>query len=158
MLADKTGSLIATAAQFGAEFAGVDPHVVDVLRRVRRADRRGLPALRRHPRHRLRVGRIGQDAGHRSARGHPTLPVLYALRSEDPDDARLRELVSGPLADDSLHAEALALLRVSAAVAEARRTLQSYADASRAMLAALPARPARDALEALTDVVVARTS
>ena len=43
-------------------------------------------------------------------------------------------------------------------VAEARRTLQSYADASRAMLAELPARPARDALEALTDVVVARTS
>ena len=32
VLADKTGSLIATSAQFGAEFAHVDPSVVDVLR------------------------------------------------------------------------------------------------------------------------------
>jgi heptaprenyl diphosphate synthase len=84
--------------------------------------------------------------------------VLYALRSTDSDDGRLRELVSAPLVDDSLHAEALELLRASRALAEARRTLQGYADASRAMLAELPPQPARDALEALTDVVVARTS
>ena len=57
----------------------------------------------------------GKTPGTDLREGIRTLPVLYALRSTDPDDARLRELVSGPLADDSLHAEALELLRVSAA-------------------------------------------
>jgi heptaprenyl diphosphate synthase len=158
VLADKTGSLIATSAQFGAEFARVDPSVVDVLRRF--GEQIGVA---------FQISddildiasestESGKTPGTDLREGIRTLPVLYALRSEDPDDARLRELVSGPLVDDSLHAEALELLRVSPAVTEARRTLQTYADASRALLAGLPARPARDALEALTDVVVARTS
>jgi heptaprenyl diphosphate synthase len=158
VLADKTGSLIATSAQFGAEFARVDPSLVDVLRRF--GEQIGVA---------FQISddildiasestESGKTPGTDLREGIRTLPVLYALRSEDRDDARLRELVSGPLVDDSLHAEALELLRVSPAVTEARRTLQSYADASRALLAGLPARPARDALEALTDVVVARTS
>jgi heptaprenyl diphosphate synthase len=100
----------------------------------------------------------GKTPGTDLREGVATLPVLYALRSPSPADARLRELVSGPLTDDSLHAEALRRLRASTALAEARNTLRGYADASRAMLSELPARPARDALEALTDVVVARTS
>ena len=54
-----------------------------------------LPALRRHPRHRL--GDRPSPARRRAptcARASPTLPVLYALRSTDPADARLRELLS----------------------------------------------------------------
>jgi heptaprenyl diphosphate synthase len=69
----------------------------------------------------------------------------------------LRELVSHPLVDDTEHAEALALLRASSALDDARRTLHSYADKARAMLVDLPDVPARAGFEALTDRVIERT-
>jgi geranylgeranyl pyrophosphate synthase len=71
VVAGKTGSLIATSAHYGAMFGGASREVVEALTAVRRHRRRGLPTQRRHPRHRLGVGRVGQDAGHRSARGRP---------------------------------------------------------------------------------------
>ena len=52
VLADKTGSLIATSARFGAMLAGADEPTVDVADPVRRADRRRVPALRRPARRR----------------------------------------------------------------------------------------------------------
>ncbi len=87
----------------------------------------------------------------------PTLPVLYALRSEDPAAARLRELVARPIADDAEHAEALALLRSSSALERARETLRSYAAKARSALDGLPDVPARRALALLTETVVDRT-
>ena len=85
------------------------------------------------------------------------MPVLYALRSGEPNGRRLRELVSKPLVDDEEHAEALELLRTSDALIEARKTLQGYADSSRAILVKLPDVPARAALEAVIDLVIERT-
>jgi len=83
--------------------------------------------------------------------------VLYALRSNDPAQARLRELVAAAITDDDEHAEALALLRDSPALDAARETLADYAETARTMLAALPDRPARAALEALTYTMLERT-
>ena len=69
VVADKTGSLIATSARFGARVSSADPRDRARPHRVRRGDRDGLPALRRH--HRRGVRRRGprQDTGHRPARG-----------------------------------------------------------------------------------------
>ena len=69
---------------------------------LRRAHRGGVPALRRHPRHRVGLDRVGQDAGHRPARGrrHAARAVRAARRSE-PGQARLRELVAAPITDDA---------------------------------------------------------
>ena len=58
VLADKTGSLIATSAEFGAHVRRRRPGHHRSAARVRRADRRGVPAQRRHPRHRVRIGGI----------------------------------------------------------------------------------------------------
>ena len=52
-------------------------------------------------------------------------PAFHALRSTDPADARLRELLSRPLPDDDEHAEALALLRAHPAMDLARADLKS---------------------------------
>ena len=86
-----------------------------------------------------------------------TLAVLLALRSTDPEWARLRELVSGPLVDDDLHAEALGLIRRSPALAEAREEVVRWAESARAELAPLPAGPVTDALSQMCDVVVDRS-
>ncbi|MDR1998346.1 MAG: polyprenyl synthetase family protein, partial [Frankiaceae bacterium] len=72
-------------------------------------------------------------------------------------DARLRDLLSRPLPDDGEHAEALAALRASAGLGQARAVLERYAEAARGALSALPDVPAREALDALCDYVTMRT-
>ena len=157
VLADKTGSLIATAAEFGAYYGGVDAEVVDRLRGF--GQRIGVAFQISDDILDVASESIesGKTPGTDLREGIPTLPALYALRGDDAAGARLRELVSRPLPDDDEHAEALLLLRGSPAMAAARDTLCSYADAARAALIDLPDVPARAAFEALCDLVIART-
>jgi heptaprenyl diphosphate synthase len=157
VLADKTGSLIATAAEFGAHFAGVDADVIGVLRRF--GEQIGVAFQLSDDILDIASdsAESGKTPGTDLREGIPTLPVLYALRGTDPGGERLRALVCKPLPDDAEHAEALALLRASSALDEARATMRRYADDARAMLTDLPAVPARAALEALCDLVIART-
>ena len=68
----------------------------------------------------------GKTPGTDLREGVPTLPVLYALASTGPEDARLRELLAQALTDDAEHAEALALLRAHPAVDQARSTSWSW--------------------------------
>ena len=157
VLADKTGSLIATAAEFGAHYAGVSDDVVDRLRifgeQIGVAFQLSDDILDIAS----ESAQSGKTPGTDLREGVATLPVLYALRSSDVGGDRLRSLVSRPLPDDAEHAEALRLLRASHAMEEARATLRSYADTARSTLAGLPDVPARAAFEALTELVIART-
>jgi heptaprenyl diphosphate synthase len=157
VLADKTGSLIATAAQFGAMFAGVDPETTDSLRAY--GEQVGIAFQLSDDIIDIasETGQSGKTPGTDLREGVQTLPVLYALRSEDPADVRLRELVSRPLVEDAELAEALILLRGSTALDQARETVRAYADAARATLTSLPDVPARAALQLLTDHVVERS-
>lgn len=157
VIEDKTGSLIAAAAEFGSHFAGVDQADIAQLRAFGEQIGVAFQLSDDIIDVASETGESGKTPGTDLREGIPTLPALYALRSGDPADARLRELVSRPLPDDAEHAEALALLRASDAMAEARRTLVGYADSARATLETLPDVPARRALETLTELVVART-
>jgi heptaprenyl diphosphate synthase len=158
VLTDKTGSLIATAAEFGAHFAGAEPAVTENLRifgeQIGIAFQLSDDILDIES----ESAESGKTPGTDLREGVPTLPVLYALRRDDPAAHRLRELVSRPITDDGLHAEALRLLRGSSALDEARATTARYAETARATLAGLPDVPARAALAALTDLVTARSS
>jgi heptaprenyl diphosphate synthase len=157
VLADKTGSLIATAAEFGAHYAGVDDDVAVRLRTF--GEQIGVAFQISDDI--IDIASESTDSGKTPGtdlrEGIATLPVLYALRSADPSGERLRSLVSRPLVDDAEHAEALRLLRGSAAMDQARSTLRTYADTAAETLAGLPDVPARSALEALTELVILRT-
>jgi heptaprenyl diphosphate synthase len=157
VLADKTGSLIATAAEFGARFAAADRDVVEALCEF--GEQIGVAFQISDDILDIASDSVesGKTPGTDLREGVPTLPVLYALRGRDPDEARLRELVAQPLVDDAEHAEALERLRSSDALIEARKTLQDYADSSREILNKLPDVPARAALEAVIDLVIDRT-
>jgi geranylgeranyl pyrophosphate synthase len=157
VLADKTGSLIATAAEFGAFYAGAGDDVVQGVREYGAQIGVAFQLSDDILDITSESAESGKTPGTDLREGVATLPALYALRSTDPADARLRELVSRALVDDAEHAEALALLRASAAIEEARETLRGYADTARATLGRLPDVPARAALEGLTDLVIART-
>jgi geranylgeranyl pyrophosphate synthase len=157
VLADKTGSLIATAAEFGAYYAGAGPEIVESLRVF--GEQIGVAFQISDDILDVASESVesGKTPGTDLREGVATLPALYALRSADAAGARLRDLVGRALVDDDEHAEALRLLRASPAMDEARATLRGYADTARETLHALPDVAARAALEVLTDIVIART-
>jgi heptaprenyl diphosphate synthase len=158
VLADKTGSLLATSARFGAGFAGVDEPLV-----------RALTAFGEEVGVAFQIaddlldvlsedGASGKLPGTDLREGIATLPVLLVLADDDPAEARLRELVSAPVTDDAEHREALALLRSSTGLVRATEVLTRYAERARAQLDALPPGEVREALSALCDYVVTRSS
>jgi geranylgeranyl pyrophosphate synthase len=159
VLEEKTGSLIATSALFGAMFGGASAEVADLLRQY--GELIGIAFQLSDDL--LDVAsdsaESGKTPGTDLREGVHTLPVLYALRLPpgQPDSARLRALLAEPISDVGALAEALNLLRRSPAMAEARAVLVSYADRARALLERLPDLPARAALAGLADFVVART-
>src|SRR5919107_2464443 len=158
VLADKTGSLVATSARFGARFAGVDEALVTALTAF--AEEVGVAFQLSDDLLDIvsEAGVSGKLPGTDLREGIATLPVLFALAGDDPAEARLRELVARPVTDDGEHAEALALLRSSAALRRANDVLAEYADRARARRDAVPGGDVRDALSALCDYVVTRTS
>ena len=160
VITEKTGSLIATSGRFGAMFSGAPDEVAELI-----ADAC------------LRIGvawqlsddvldvastslQSGKEPGTDLRQGVRTLPVLYALRADDgsAETGRLRSLLAdADLTDPELHAEALALLRTSPALEEARETVRSWISGARALVTRLPEVPARAAFEALCDFVITRT-
>ena len=154
VLADKTGSLIATSAQFGAMFAGCDQPTVDTLTRY--GERIGVAFQLADDLVDLtsESADSGKTPGTDLKEGVPTLTGLMALR--DGADDRLAELLSRPLSDTEV-AEALALLRENPALDLAGAVARQWADDARECLRPLPAGAPRDALAAVCDYVVDRT-
>jgi heptaprenyl diphosphate synthase len=157
VLADKTGSLIATAGRMGAMTSGASEAVAASISAY--GEKFGVAFQLSDDL--LDIASeseaSGKTPGTDLREGIRTLPVLLALRSTDPAGARLRELLAAPLVDDDLHAEALTLLRASPAMAEAREELVRWTESARAELVDLPAGAAREALSQMCDVVVDRS-
>jgi heptaprenyl diphosphate synthase len=158
VVAEKTGSLIATAARYGAMFAGCPPEQVSALRRFGEIIGTAFQVSDDI----IDIASPEEDSGKTPGtdlrEGVATLPMLYAAQRSGPDADRLRELLAAPLTDDALVEEALALLRAGDGLDRARDTLRELAAQAREELAGLPECPARDALAALTVFVVDRTS
>jgi len=156
VLADKTGSLIATSARFGAWLSGAPAEQVETVTRFGEA----IGVAFQLADDVIDVVSDGEESGKTPGtdlrEGVPTLPSLYARRSVAPDDARLRGLLAGPVADDDMD-EALALLRAHPALEESQREVRRWAEKARAELDSLPARAARSALEEICASVVTRS-
>ena len=157
VLEDKTGSLIATSARFGALLSGAGPTVVEQLTRFGETFGVAFQLADDIIDIAGEAEQSGKVPGTDLREGVPTLPTLYALASTDQESARLRELLCAPIEDDSLVLETLDALRTHAAMDQARATTRRYADEARSMLDGLPDIPARDALYALCDLVHSRT-
>ena len=154
VVAEKTGSLIATSGRLGALLSGADLATVDVLTRYGAVIGTAFQLSDDLLDVASETVQSGKTPGTDLREGIRTLPILYALRAGDPG---LTALLSDDLADDGRHAEALSVLRAHPAMEQARATLESYAAQARAIVADLPASPAKAALDALADFVVART-
>ncbi|AXH98184.1 polyprenyl synthetase family protein [Ornithinimicrobium avium] len=156
ILADKTGALIATAARYGAMFGGCDEVTVRVLTSY--GEKLGVVFQLADDLLDVASDTSGKTPGTDLREGKATLPVLYARLSTDPADARLQELVRGPVEDPAELAEALELLRAHRSMDQARAHVARVADEARVLLDGLEPGPAVDALRALVDGVAERSS
>ncbi|HEX8497102.1 MAG TPA: polyprenyl synthetase family protein [Actinomycetales bacterium] len=158
VLADKTGSLIATAGLFGARFGGCDEATVQIMRMY--GERLGVAFQLADDL--IDLASVSEQSGKTPGtdlrEGIATLPVLLARRSGDPADEPLLTLLAGSLDDDAELDRALTLLRAHPALVEATAQTRQWAQDARAALEPLPAGPVKDALDALALAVVHRSA
>ena len=104
VVADKTGSLIATSGRFGAMMSGSSQEIVEVMTTYGEL----IGVAFQLADDVLDVSSDSSDSGKTPGtdlrEGVRTLPVLHALRSTDPADAELQELLRSDLSDDVRHA------------------------------------------------------
>jgi heptaprenyl diphosphate synthase len=156
VVADKTGSLIATSALFGAKLSGATPEVQLVMAEF--GEQIGVVFQLSDDIIDITSDVSGKTPGTDLREGIPTLPTLLARKSTDPADARLHELLGSDLHDDDALAEVLDLLRRHRSIDQAREEVHRRAELARSLLAPLPVGPTRDALEALCTTVVTRSA
>ena len=168
VLADKTGSLIAAAAQSGAMLSNAPAEFRGATHRLRREDRRRLPARRRRDRPGTGSRRDRQDAWHRPALG--CLDPAAALPAPHRRDGSSTPATCSPASsvtcptpttvphDDGELTAAIAELRehevTRMTIAEAHR----WADAAVAAIAPLPDGPVKKALTRFAESIVDRSS
>jgi heptaprenyl diphosphate synthase len=158
VVAGKTGSLIATSARYGARFGGASREVEEALTAYGEIVGSAFQLSDDILDIASDSDESGKTPGTDLREGVLTLPVLLALASTDPDDAPLRELLTGDLTDDERHAEALDLLRKHPAMDDARAYVMARAREAKDLLSALDEGPVRTALESFADVVATRSA
>jgi heptaprenyl diphosphate synthase len=155
VLANKTASLFASSGELGGLLSGAATEVTACIRRACEAWGMAYQLSDDVLDVTSETAQVGKAPGTDLREGVSTFPVLHALRSPLPSDARLVELLSsGRLADPALHAEALGLLRAHPAIDVARIEVRKWAEAARGEIVTLPDVPARVVFEALCDFVV----
>jgi len=163
VLADKTGSLVATSGRFGAMFAGCPPEVVRVMTEF--GEKVGVAFQLADDVIDLTsdAAVTGKTPGTDLREKVPTMPVLLlreraAAPDADPADRELLALLDADLSSDDALAEAVAALREHAVVAETRELASRWAREATDVLAALPEGTVRSALHDFASSLVHRSS
>ena len=151
VIADKTGSLIAASALFGAMIAGAPQGIREALAAY--GEEVGLVFQLSDD----IIDITGKTPGTDLREGVPTLPTLLLEASRDPADQPLKDLLAGDLSDDAALAEALAALRAHPVVEKARAEVRRHADLARQHLAPLPEGEAKQLLLQVCEDLVERS-
>jgi heptaprenyl diphosphate synthase len=157
VVADKTGSLIATSARFGAMLSGADAATIETLTNF--GEKIGIAFQLADDVIDIASdsSQSGKKPGTDLKESVPTLVTLQIMKSNNPEDAELKSLLSAPL-DDSMVATVISQLRQHQALTDARVQLHQLADDAKSLLVSLPQGPARSALENLCHAIVERTA
>ena len=156
VVADKTGSLIATSARFGALLSGADKSIVETLTKF--GEKIGIAFQLADDVIDIASdsSQSGKTPGTDLKEGVPTLVTLQIMKSDRPEDQDLKAMLSVPM-DDATVARVIPQLRQHQALKDAKKYLHTLADESKALLSTLPTGPARSALENLCVAIVDRT-
>ncbi len=163
VLADKTGSLIATSARYGAMFSGCDEATVHLMATY--GEKIGLAFQLADDVIDLTStgGETGKTPGTDLREKVPTMPVLLLRRrvagpEATDEDRALVALLDADLSDDAVLARAVAALSSHPVVEQTRVLAADRAAEAVAALATLPAGPVRDSLESFARSLVERAA
>lgn len=157
VMADKSASLFAMAAELGALVAEAPPAVCAALHTY--GEHLGIAFQLVDDVLDIVGAESGKTPGTDLREGVVTVPVLHAMAAGDTAAKRLRVLlVAGAVTDPELHAEALALLRDGPGPALTCADARRHAESARSALSPLPANQARQTLEDLCERVLDRTA
>jgi heptaprenyl diphosphate synthase len=157
VVSDKTASLIATSARFGALLSGADERVVEVLTQF--GEKVGIAFQIADDLLDVQSNSTesGKTPGTDLQEGVPTLVTLYAMNSTDPKDADLIERLKKPIADNEMD-KTINELRNHKSVQEVKAYLRKIADEADELLSQLPAGAAKDALANLITALISRSA
>ena len=157
VVADKTGSLIATSARFGAMLSSTDEKYLEILTLF--GEKIGIAFQLADDVIDIasESTQSGKMPGADLREGVPTLVTLQILRSNEPSDRELKEFLSRPLSEVDA-TKVLTILRGHEALKSARKQLHQYAHEAKKLLTPLPSIPSKRALENLCEAIVERTA
>ena len=157
VVADKTGSLIATSARFGALLSGAPIEVVDTLTKF--GEKIGVAFQVADDLLDIASTETasGKTPGTDLKEGVPTLVTLFVMADNDPADGVLIEKLSKPISDQDL-AGVIQELRNHKALKKVEDYLSNVANEANQLLVNLPNGPAKNALENLTFALVNRST
>lgn len=157
VLAEKTGSLIATSGRFGAMFAGAPRPVVEALTEFGEAIGVAFQLSDDLIDITSDAEDLGKATGTDLREGVHTLPMLFTLADPNADPELVALLRSGPLTDPAQHARALELLRASPGMVATRGVLDEYVERARRAVDVLPDGAAKESLDALVEFMQIRS-
>jgi heptaprenyl diphosphate synthase len=157
VVADKTGSLIATSARFGALLSGAPIEVVDTLTKF--GEKIGIAFQVADDLLDIASTETasGKTPGTDLKEGVPTLVTLFVMADNDPANRVLIEKLSKPISDEDL-AGVIQELRNHKALKQVQDYLSNVANEANQLLVNLPNGPAKNALENLTFALVNRST
>ncbi len=158
VVADKTGSLIAASARFGAMVSGAPSDIKETLTvfgekigvAFQLADDVIDISSESH--------QSGKTPGTDLREGVPTLVTLNVMSSTRSEDRDLIELLKAPIKDDAVVSQVLQQLRSHVALEQSREQLQQIARDARAALSPLPVNDVTGALFSLCDAIIIRSA
>jgi heptaprenyl diphosphate synthase len=157
VVSDKTGSLIATSARFGALLSGADSATVETLTKF--GEKVGIAFQIADDLLDVQSDSTesGKTPGTDLKEGVPTLVTLYVMASTDPADKDLAERLSKAIPESEI-SKTILELREHKAVREVKEYLNQIADEANQLLAQLPSGVAKDALGNLITALISRSA
>ena len=157
VVADKTGSLIATSARFGALLSGANAQTVETLTKF--GEKIGVAFQVADDLLDVTSDETasGKTPGTDLKEGVPTLVTLYVIAANNPADKDLIAKLNGPISENDL-AGVINQLRSHKALAEVKDYLANVASEANSLLADLPEGSAKEALKSLTFALANRSS
>jgi heptaprenyl diphosphate synthase len=158
VVSNKTASLISTSARFGAMLSGADPRITETVTEFGELIGTAFQLADDILDIASESAQSGKTPGTDLKEGIPTLVTILARASEDPADADLKEILSGPIHDEVLLQQTLIRLRSHKAMGQARQMLDETAARALTLLEDLPENPVKQALSGVISAVINRSA
>jgi heptaprenyl diphosphate synthase len=157
VLAEKTGSLIATSAQFGAEFSGASKS--DVLAMRKFGELIGVTFQLADDIIDMSSTEVelGKQRGNDLLEGVPTLTTLLVRRNNRPEDQELMKFLIGPVSSVDL-IKVLDLISLNPAINQAKEIAQDWANKAHTSIQGITNKETLKVLEQLCDAVILRSA